>query len=239
MAINLQDRIKQMKQGRTQSNLGGIRNPAANMKQFSPQAQPMDAAPWRTMARPQPMDATPWRTQQGAPVGGPMDATPWRTRAPQSPNPANAVGGNGVQFGSSMTPNPAQAPNPNNAAYGGPAVQFGSAMTPNPDNAKYGGDTRTHHFGGSGGSDLAKYGGTAQQFGSFMSPAPQISGALPAGTDINPMSATLQTGGQPKQAAPQMGSNEHINQFAQEALRHGYDPATIAQFIKGRLFQQQ
>jgi hypothetical protein len=109
--INLQDRIRQLQRGRTQSNLSGnvhngaLRPMDANPSHTIPSARPMDANPWRTAqptAQPsaRPMDATPWKTIQptAQPSARPMDATPWQT---QAPNPANAVGGP-VQQGSAV-----------------------------------------------------------------------------------------------------------------------------------------
>jgi hypothetical protein len=222
--INLQDRIRQLQRGRTQSNLSGnVQNGAlrpmdANPSHAIPSARPMDANPWR-IAQPtaqpsaRPMDATPWRTAQptAQPSARPMDATPWRT---QAPNPANAVGG---------------------------PVQQGSAVN----------------------QDLAKGGMNGPQFASSMSgfaqpltqqqmmqhdmaqrANPQIRGALPAGANLNPVTQLTGTfqGGPSKEALPQQnpkyGSPDHINAFAQQAMQHGFDPATIAQFIKGQLLQQ-
>jgi hypothetical protein len=229
--INLQDRIRQMQRGRTQSNLGGGMRPMdANPMHTIPTARPMDANPWRTQApTPQPMDANPWRTAQATtqpaarpmdanpwrsiaaqPSAQPMDATPWRT---QAPNPANAVGGPGQTLPSSMG-------NPNLAQMGG-GQQFASSM--------------------SGAAQPLDQQQMMQHDMAQRAENPQIRGALPTGTNINPMAqlaATAQSG-QPKQAMPpKYGSNEHINAFAQQAMQQGFDPATIAQFIKGRLLQQ-
>lgn len=228
--INLQDRIRQLQRGRTQSNLsGGMRPMDANPSHTIPTTRPMDANPWRTQApTPQPMDANPWKTTQptAQPAARPMDATPWRTPQPTA-QPMDA------------TPWRTQAPNPANAV-GGPAQTLPSSMG-NPDLAKMGG----------GQQFASSMSGTAQpldqqqmmqQDMAQRAANPQIRGALPTGTDINPMAqltATVQSGGQPKEAMPpKYGSNEHINAFAQQAMQHGFDPATIAQFIKGRLLQQ-
>lgn len=138
-SINLQDRIRQMQRGRTQSNIAGsARNPG-------------------------------------------MGGNAWNGAAPAQPNVAN----------------PQQAPNP--------ASVWGAIETRPP--------------------------GTSGQPAMNTQQNPQIRGALPPGTDINPMSG--QEGQQ-----PQYGSNEHINAFAQQAMQQGFDPATIAQFIKGQLSRQ-